>query len=363
MTELGIISGGNAFGFLFFEPLWGVLADKRMKKKILMFSCITAPLTTLSFTMIRGFWPLFFGRFVQGAIFVGGALASESMAASSYRKGRSFGLLSSTRGLTHLIGPALGGYLAEIDYMLPFYTSTIVSIVAAFLSVWVTEPRCVYEEKEQRKKRLIRLSKTELKDLTVLCFLTIFSHLLTAIFSSIVPVYAYESPDLSLTELEIGLMFTTSSLAAIPSQLLFGELSDRIGRSILITTGMAVDTLSFFLLPLVSDVHQLYLAAALHSIGGAAVSPLMLALLAESVSPSLYGIAIAFYSIGIDLGLALGPTVTGYIYQNYGPALSFNTFATLMAFGVVYAFVLLRKVEKHPTNHMESITTKKRCNK
>jgi len=38
--------------------------------------------------------------------------------------------------------------------------------------------------------------------------------------------------------------------------------------------------------------------------------------------------------------------VTGYTYQHYGPALSFNMFTTLMTFGAVCAFVSIGRVKK-----------------
>lgn len=114
--------------------------------------------------------------------------------------------------------------------------------------------------------------------------------------------------------------------------------------------GMVLNASSFVLLPLIAGGNQLYVVAAIHSIGEAAVSPPMMALLAESISPMSHGLTYGLYGAGEDVGVLLGPIISSHIYQYGSPALAFNVFAIVMLAGAFFAFILLKKIKKNSPN-------------
>jgi MFS family permease len=72
----------------------------------------------------------------------------------------------------------------------------------------------------------------------------------------------------------------------------------------------------------------------------------MMALLAESISPVSYGLTYGLYGAGEDVGVLLGPLISGYVYEQASPSLAFNVFAIVMFVGAVCAFLFLKKIKK-----------------
>jgi len=353
IMELGILGAGMGAGLLIFEPIWGVLADRGLNKKILIMSCVFTPFITFSYTAIRGIWALFSLMFFSGFAMSAMGVSSRGLTASyHHRRGKAFGRWYATIGLAGLIGPSIGGYLAGIEYSLPFYASAMVSFFALFAAIWVVDPK-IGVEGETRAEQHPNPSVTTTSSLRALIgsralivtsFLIIFPCFNFSVVNTFLPVYVKESPRFLFSELEIGLMFTVVNVVGIPTQLLFGELSDRVGRKAMIILGMVFDSLTFWVLPFIAGGYQLYFTVAIIAVARAAVNPIMLALMVDNVPLSLQGKAIGIYGALEDLGILLGPMVAGYAYQYYGPTLSFHMCAVLMLFGVIWAYMLLRKM-------------------
>jgi len=353
IMELGILGAGMGVGLLIFEPMWGVLADRGLNKKILLLSCVFMPLITFSYTVIRGILELFALRFFSGFLMSAMGVSSRGLIASYYpKRGRAYGLWYATMGLAGLIGPSMGGYLAGIEYSLPFYVSAIFSILALLAAIWVADPKIEDEDElklEQHLETSVKMTGSlraliSSKVFIVTSFLIIFPCFNFSVMNIFLPVYVKESPRFLFSELQIGVAFMVVNAVGIPAQLSFGELSDRIERKTMIILGMALDSLTFLMLPFISGGHQLYFIMVLVAVARSAVNPVMLALMVDNVPRTLQGKAIGIYGALEDLGILLGPMAAGYAYQYYGPAPSFYMCAMLMFFGAICAYMLFKKV-------------------
>ena len=52
ITELGVLAGGFGAGLLIFEPVWGVLSDRGLKKKFFVMSSFFTPVITFLYTVL-----------------------------------------------------------------------------------------------------------------------------------------------------------------------------------------------------------------------------------------------------------------------------------------------------------------------
>jgi DHA1 family multidrug resistance protein-like MFS transporter len=159
-------------------------------------------------------------------------------------------------------------------------------------------------------------------------------------------VFAKESTKLLLNPLEIALAFTIMGIVGLFTPLLFGELSDRIGRIKIIILGMGLQALSFLLLQMTAGVVMLYLTAVIIGVGNAAVNPTMMALLTDKLRPSNHGFAIGVFGAGEDFGILLGPLIAGYFYQNHSAELSFLLAAAFMLVNIIVSIPLLQRIER-----------------
>jgi DHA1 family multidrug resistance protein-like MFS transporter len=158
-------------------------------------------------------------------------------------------------------------------------------------------------------------------------------------------VFAKESPKFLLSTVEVGYVFTMYGVVGALAPLVLGELSERVGKRIIIIVGMVFEALAFVLLPWVSGIVLLSVTAMLLSFGNSAVSPIMMAFLTDKISASKHGLALGLYGAGEDLGIWVGPLMIGYLYQTYSAEVSFHVAAAIMLVTISFSFFILKKAE------------------
>jgi EmrB/QacA subfamily drug resistance transporter len=99
--------------------------------------------------------------------------------------------------------------------------------------------------------------------------------------------------------------------------LLSVALGDRFGRRTVFAIGITVFTLASVAAGFSTDPGQLIAARAIQGVGGAALMPLSLTLLAGSVAPRLRPLAIGIWGGVAGLGVALGPLIGGSVVQGW----------------------------------------------
>ena len=96
-----------------------------------------------------------------------------------------------------------------------------------------------------------------------------------------------------------------------------GWLGMRFGRKRLLTVCITVFTLSSVMCGMAPDLPFLIVARVLQGIGGGALVPISQAVLLESFPPEKRGVAMATFGMGVVVAPILGPTLGGWITDNY----------------------------------------------
>jgi EmrB/QacA subfamily drug resistance transporter len=117
----------------------------------------------------------------------------------------------------------------------------------------------------------------------------------------------------SLTDLQWFVNAYTLPFAAF--LLTASALGDRIGRRRMFLAGLVVFTLASAAAALAAEPWQLTAARAIQGIGGAAVAPLSLTLLAQAVPDRLRTAAVGIWGGISGLGVAIGPVVGGAVVE------------------------------------------------
>jgi len=101
-------------------------------------------------------------------------------------------------------------------------------------------------------------------------------------------------------------------------QLFTGVLSDRIGRKVLIVSGMWVQALGLTTIALFNEFYQFAIAAVLLGVGTAMVYPTLLAAIGDVAHPSWRASSVGVYRLWRDLGYAFGAIIAGIVADLFG---------------------------------------------
>lgn len=96
-----------------------------------------------------------------------------------------------------------------------------------------------------------------------------------------------------------------------------GWLSSYFGRKRLLMTCIIIFTLASALCGAATSLPMLIVARILQGVGGGALQPISQAILLESFPPRKRGVAMAIFGLGIVVAPIVGPTLGGWITDNY----------------------------------------------
>ncbi|QNO38579.1 DHA2 family efflux MFS transporter permease subunit [Protaetiibacter sp. SSC-01] len=147
--------------------------------------------------------------------------------------------------------------------------------------------------------------------------------------------------DLGASIEELQWFMNAYTLAFASFILMAAALGDRLGRRSVFAAGIALFTLASAAAALATDPTQLIVARAVQGLGGAAIMPLSLSLLAGAVSERRRGLAIGIWGGTAGLAVALGPLVGGAVVEgwNWNAIFWLNVPIGILAIPVVLALL------------------------
>src|SRR5512137_2247379 len=108
--------------------------------------------------------------------------------------------------------------------------------------------------------------------------------------------------------------YLVSNAIVLPAS---GWFATYFGRKRLLMSCVAIFTLSSLMCGLAPSMPILVLARVLQGAGGGALQPLAQAILLESFPPAKRGMAMAIFGIGVIVAPVIGPTLGGWLTDNY----------------------------------------------
>ncbi len=164
----------------------------------------------------------------------------------------------------------------------------------------------------------------------------------------LVPLLPHYAKSLGLSQMEIGILFGAYAAAILAGTWPLGRLADRVGRRRPFLWGLVGLGATTLLFAFASSYPLLLLARVLQGLAAAATWTSGLALLAEGFPSERRGQAMATAFAAANLGVLLGPPVSGVLTESFGPRSPFLLAAGLALADAAARVCFLRDDEPPP---------------
>ncbi len=349
----GVITGSTSFVAAFAAPIWGRIADKHGRKLSLLRSSFAIALFTGLMGLATDVWWFFGARAVMGAFagFSSSAIALVASQAPERRLGYALGWLSTGQLVGSLVGPVIGGALADItgSYRVPFYLTAVITM-AGLVLVWLVVEENFVPPKPSAKSRSYFAGLALLTGSTGL--VALFFVLLMAQFSvrTVQPVVTLFVQELIGSPPQIatlaGIAFSITGLANLVAAPFLGNRSDVIGyRRVLlislagaaITSAPQIFVESYWLFVVERFAVGLF-------IGG--ILPTANALIGRSVSRENRGTIYGMTASATFLGNSLGPLTGGLIAASLGLRWVFAVTTVLLVVNLIWVWFTVPELKE-----------------
>lgn len=307
-------------------PLWGMLSDKLGKRPMVIRAIFGLAISQVLVGLSVSAFQVFLFRLVQGAIsgFIASALALVSAGTPKGKSGYAIGILQTATSVGVIIGPVLGGVLADfIAYNNIFFiTAALCTMSGVLIVLYVKEPvalnNCkgkssVYENIEfSFSNQGIKIS------LLVIVLVQISVSVTQPVFALFVETFEKGSPYLStITGTAFGILGFSSALASP----FWGRYNDKRGNYKSIVYLLIFASLAITMHTFITSTYQLYPLRIIQGFCIGGIVPALYALInnriPENKTGGVMGIASSFTLIGNMLGPLICTLITFQINIKY----------------------------------------------
>jgi MFS transporter, DHA1 family, multidrug resistance protein len=163
----------------------------------------------------------------------------------------------------------------------------------------------------------------------------------TALLSPIFLIFLQDRITRDLGTLMLAIVPSALVSSYLPARL--SRLSDRYGRTYLMTLGPFGSAVVCLTLPLLPNLYLLCLLWTVEAVGWAIAGPAQEAMVADLTGRIVRGRGYGLYTFAASLGATVGPLAGGYLYDRAGQAAPFVLCAVLLLVNAVLVLLVLRR--------------------
>lgn len=343
-------------------PIIGKLSDKFGRKPLLLLSQFSTVLGFLILGFADSLFMVFLSRIVDGLLgsnmtlsraYLGDIVRNEDKKTQT----KSFGYMSTAFGMGFFVGPAIGGFLATIDYSIPSFLAAGISGITLFMIYFLLE-ETVTKDKGFKvsindfipvKDVIYGFSNANLRLLLIYFSGFILSfNLITANLGLFSEYQLLVGPD------TVGLYLMFVGLVRIMFQLLvFPKLVNWLSKDILFISGQIILFFAFTQIIFIESDLIMFLVMALFSIGAGILRPTITSQISMQTDISSRGRVMGVADSLQSLSQVITPLLGGLIIESIFPG-AIGLLSSVIIFPTIIISVYLgvkgsKTIDKEPT--------------
>lgn len=345
----GLAISVTAFAAAIVAPIWGNLADRKGRKIMMIRAAAGMTFTMGSLAFVPNVYWLLIMRFLNGILsgYIPNATAMIASQAPKSKSGWALGTLSTGAVAGNLIGPSIGGALAQ------WFGMENVFIITGFMLL-ITTLLTIFMVKEDfepiEKKDLLSTKEifSKIDHLSILVGLFVTTLILQIGVTSISPILTLYIRSLSGDQGNIlfvsGLIVSVAGVSAIISSPALGKLGDKIGNHKVLLAGLVLSLFCYLPMAFVKTPFQLGALRFLLGFSTGALMPSINTLIGKLTPPEGVSRIYSYNQMFSNFGQVLGPMIGSTVAHGFGYSSVFITTACFVLGNICLSTFNFRKI-------------------
>ncbi len=348
MTQAGIVLGVFSVFGLLGNMIGGALTDRFGRRKLILFGLVFSAISTLTLGLVNQLVMLYPLAVLIGILSDVAGPAHQAMIADilpANKRQEGFGVLRVVGNMAWIIGPTIGGFVANRSFFALFVIDAIVSCIVAvlfYLYMPETKPQALPHEVEEHESILqtfIGYGKV-LRDRPYVAFLG------ASILMGLVYQQMYNSLSVYLRDNHgvnpqgYGFLMSSSAITVVLLQFWVTRRMKARPPFLAMAFGVLFYALGFTMFGFVNAYWLFVSAIVVITIGEMIIMPVSSALAAGFAPTEMRGRYMAMYGLSWALPATVGPAAAGYILDNFNPNLLWYVGGVLTTISAISFYIL-----------------------
>ena len=352
MTQVGLLFGVWSLSSLIGSTIGGALADKFGRKAILIFGLLFSAGTAIFMGFVNDLRTFYFLAAIAGIFSDIGHPAQQAMVADLLKgdqRTEGFSLLRIVANLAITFGPAIGGMLAGVSYLLLFIIDACASSITALIvlgAIPETKPEVSPEHpSESIFKTLVGYRKV-LKDRLFVAFIlaTIIMIVVYTQMYSTLSVYLFRVHEIPAQG--FGYLMSMNAAMVVILQYWIARRIKEFPPMLMMVVASSLYGIGFSLFGFVSAYGFFMMAMAIITLGEMIHIPVAQSLVAYFAPEDMRGRYMAAFGYSWAIPNTVAPTLAGLVMDNFDPNCVWYL-AGLLSLVSMAAFSYIYKRTKH----------------
>lgn len=315
-TIIGYMVAAFAITQLIASPIAGKWVDQYGRKIMIVIGLLIFGFSELLFGIGKTVSVLFISRMLGGisaAFIMPAVTAFIADITTMATRPKALGFMSAAISTGFIIGPGIGGFLAEYGTRVPFYAAAILGIVAAICSLILLKEPERNKEEEVTEKQASGFRRIFVPMYLIAFILIFVSSFGLAAFESLFSLFVDHK--FSFTPKDIAIVITGGAIiGAIAQVALFDGLTKRLGEIVLIRYCLVFSALLVFLMTFVQSYAAILITTFLVFVGFDLIRPAITSYLSK-IAGNEQGFVGGMNSMFTSLANIFGPIIGGALFD------------------------------------------------